>query len=64
LKVSSSLLRQLSDPRRPPPPAPPPPKIGHTTDGGYGYGWKNDSGDTDEFPFNDALAQRLANEVG
>jgi hypothetical protein len=45
------------------PPAPPSAQIGNTTDGGYGLGWKNDTGDTDEYPFDDALAQKLANEV-
>lgn len=39
-------------------------QIGHTTDGGYGLGWKNDTGDSDDFPFDDGMAQKLANEVG
>ena len=39
------------------------PQIGHTTDGGYGYGWKNDTGDSDEVPFNEALAEKIAGEV-
>ncbi|GBF96794.1 hypothetical protein Rsub_09650 [Raphidocelis subcapitata] len=37
--------------------------VGHTTEGGYGWGWKNDTGDTDDYPFDDALAQKLAGEV-
>lgn len=37
--------------------------VGNTTDGGYGVGWKNDDGATSEFPFDGALAEKLANEV-
>lgn len=37
--------------------------VGHTTEGGYGWGWKNDTGDTEEYPFDDTLAQKVANEV-
>ncbi|KAI8476310.1 MAG: hypothetical protein J3K34DRAFT_516723 [Monoraphidium minutum] len=37
--------------------------IGNTTDGGYGLGWKNDEGATEDYPFDAGLAAKLANEV-
>jgi hypothetical protein len=57
---------RLRSPPRPrhPRPAAAAAQIGHTTDGGYGYGFKNDTGSTDEYPYDDALAQKIAGEVG
>ena len=44
-------------------PALPGAQIGHTTDGGYGFGWKDDTGDSGDYPFDDTLATKLANEA-